>query len=54
MILSEHFASIQATDVKHLRDENRVLREEIEQMTREIDGLSNGRDGKEIFDCDIN
>lgn len=31
-------------DVKHLRDENRVLREEIEQMTREIDGLSNGRD----------
>lgn len=33
-----------STDVKHLRDENRVLREEIEQMTREIDGLSNGRD----------
>ncbi|XP_068698327.1 mitogen-activated protein kinase kinase kinase 7-interacting protein 3 homolog isoform X1 [Montipora foliosa] len=32
------------TDVKHLRDENHVLREEIEHMTREIDGLSNGRD----------
>ena len=32
--------------MRHLRDENRVLREEIEQMTREIDGLSNGQDGK--------
>ena len=29
-------------DVKHLRDEILVLREEIDQMTQEIDGLSNG------------
>ena len=31
------------TDVKHLRDEIHVLREDIDQMTQEIDGLSNGR-----------
>ncbi|KAJ7394372.1 TGF-beta activated kinase 1 MAP3K7 binding protein 3 [Desmophyllum pertusum] len=33
-----------STDVKHLRDENHVLREEIDGMSREIDELSNGRD----------
>ncbi|XP_073257479.1 mitogen-activated protein kinase kinase kinase 7-interacting protein 3 homolog isoform X1 [Porites lutea] len=33
-----------SSDVRHLRDENHVLTEEIEQMTREIDELSNGRE----------
>lgn len=33
-----------STDVRHLRDENRVLREEIEHMTQEIDQMSNGQD----------
>ena len=41
--------TIQSTDVKHLRDENRVLREEIEQMTHEIDQLSYGRDGNNCY-----
>ncbi|KAM7433997.1 hypothetical protein ABFA07_015830 [Porites harrisoni] len=33
-----------SADVRHLRGENQVLTEEIEQMTREIDELSNGRE----------
>ena len=35
--------------MKHLRDENHVLREEIEHMTQEIDQMSNGRDGKHMI-----
>lgn len=41
--------TIQSTDVRHLKDENHVLTEEIEQMTRQIDELSNGREGKCLF-----
>lgn len=36
-------------DVKHLRDENHVLREEIEQMTHEIDQLSYGREALQPY-----